>query len=130
MHRTTAAPLTALALLATACHSTRQITFDELTALRPSQVRVTRGDRAFVVEGPQVIVGNRLAGFVDGEYQVIPAADVTQVLMRVPAPGRTGALIGGAAIGVVALAYLVSGSGASDGSCNPAVGDGGCVPGN
>jgi hypothetical protein len=122
--------LIATPFLGTACHTMRPITLDEVEALHPREVQVTHAGRAFVVEGPKLIVGNRLAGFVDGEYQALPASDVTQVLMRVPAPGRTVALIAGTTLGALAVAYLLAGNGSSDSSCDPNVGDGGCVPGN
>ena len=120
----------ATALAGAACHTMRPITLDELTAVHPSQVRVTRGDQSVVlVEGPRVSE-NRLLGFVDGQYQAMPMADVKQVLVRTPAPRRTAALITGATLGIAAFAYMVSGTGSNPSECNPDVGDGGCVPGN
>ena len=107
--------LIATTLSSGACQTLKPVTLDALGGLRPSRVWVTRADQAVVVvEGPQLL-NNRLVGFVDGKYQVMPAADVTQVLMRAPARGRTAVLVTAGAVGVAAIAYLVSGgSGPSD----------------
>lgn len=102
------------------CHTMRRVSLEEVGAIRPAQVRVTRADRSVVVvHGPQVLE-NRLVGFVDGRYQVMPAAEVEQVLVRRPAHGRTAALIATGALGATALAYLLSGSGTYRDPCSMA----------
>ena len=105
-------------LSSAACHTMKPVALEELGAMRPAQVWVTRGDQSVVVVyGPQV-VDRRLVGFVDGRYQVMPAADVKQVLMRRRAGGRTAALIAAGAVGAAAMAYLVSNQGAYKNPCD------------
>jgi hypothetical protein len=92
------------------------VTLDEMRALHPAQVRVTKADRSVViVESPRLDQG-RLLGFVDGNYQAMPVGDVARLLVPRPAHGRTAAVIAGAVLGVSAFAYLMfdSGGGADD----------------
>jgi hypothetical protein len=104
-------------LSSAACHSMRPVAMEELAAVRPGQVWVTRADQSVVlVAGPQ-IVNNRLVGFVDGVYRVIPAADVQRVVMRRPATGRTAALVSVGAVGAASVIYLLSGTGGSGDPC-------------
>jgi hypothetical protein len=120
MHPTMVGLLTAAMFLSAACHTMRPVALAELSAIRPARVWVTRGDQAVVVvHGPQV-VNDRLVGFVDGTYQVMPAADVKQVLMRSPARARTAALIAAGAVSVSAMAVLVSGQGTYRNPCDRA----------
>lgn len=103
-----------IVLASAACHTMKPLTLDQLSGLRPSQVRVTRDDREVVViDGPQIVEG-RLVGWVDGEYRVMPVGSVRQILMPAPAPRRTLALVATAVIGAGAVAYFVSGAGAGD----------------
>jgi hypothetical protein len=112
--------LTATMFLSAACHTMRPVALAELDAIRPAQVWVTRADQAVVVvSGPQVL-NDRLVGFVNGRYQVMPAADVTRVLMRRPARARTAALIAAGAVSVSAMAVLVSGQGTYRNPCDRA----------
>jgi hypothetical protein len=106
--------LIATALSPAACHTMKPVTVDQLTALRPAQVRVTSDDQdTVVIEGPQIVQG-RLVGWVDGEYRVMPVGDVQRILMPAPAPRRTAALVAATAIGVAGIAYLVAGAGRGD----------------
>jgi hypothetical protein len=99
-----------------ACHTMRPLTLDELQNIRPAQVWVTRADQSVVVvAGPQVL-NERLVGFVDGKYQVMPAADVTKVVMRKRSGGRTAALVAAGALGFAAMAAVLS---AGDNYVNP-----------
>jgi hypothetical protein len=101
-----------------ACHTMKPLTLEQLAGVRPSRVWVTRGDRAVVVvEAPQVL-NNRLVGFVNGKYQVMPAAEVTELRMRAPAGGRTAALVTASALGAAAMVYLISGGGGSRDPCS------------
>jgi hypothetical protein len=103
-------------------------TMDQVIAARPGQVRVTRGDEAVLVFGAPKVIGDRLGGFVDGKYQMIPIADVKHVLMRTPARGRTVALIGTTMIGVVGVAYILAGGGDGGDPCSDQSSD--CEPGS
>lgn len=109
--------LTATTLSSAACHTMRPITLDELGGVRPTRVWVTRPDQTVVlVEGPQVL-NNRLVGFVNGKYQVMPAADVRALRMRTPARGRTAMMVTAGAVGMAAVAVLVSGAGKGTDPC-------------
>jgi hypothetical protein len=108
------------------CHTMKPVSLEEVGAVRPAQVRVTRTDQSVVVVyGPQVL-NNRLVGFVDGTYRVMPAADVKQVLVRQPAGGRTAALIAAGALGVTALVYTLSSTGTYRDPCR--LGSSECEP--
>ena len=101
-----------LALLSLAgCHTMRPVSLDDVSAMRPGQVRVTRTDRSVVVVYGPRLLENRLVGFVDGKYQVMPVADVQLVMMRQPAAGRTAALLAAGTIGAAALVFAISGTG-------------------
>jgi hypothetical protein len=90
---------------------------EELETVQPGQVWVTRADESVVmVSGPR-IVRNRLAGFIDGTYQVIPAGEVRQVVMRAPARGKTAALVAAGVVGVAAGVYILSGTGGTKNPC-------------
>jgi hypothetical protein len=100
-----------------ACHTMRPIPLHDVHAARPMQVWVTRTDESVVLmSGPQ-IVNERLAGFVNGRYQVMPAETVKQVLVRRPATGRTVALVAAGVVGAAAAVILISGSGGGDDPC-------------
>jgi hypothetical protein len=110
MRGTGAGLLIATALSSAACHTMRPVALEELGAIRPTRVWVTRSDQSkVVVEGPRFL-DSGLVGFVNGSYQEIPAADVKQVLQRRRAGGRTGALVAVGALGAFTLAYLIAGS--------------------
>jgi hypothetical protein len=123
-----AALIVGITLPGMACHTMRPVEVHELSGLRPGVVRVTRTDDAVVeIAGPK-IVGDRLGGFVDGKYQVLPVADVKQMQMRVPARGRTVALISAGVVGAVAITYLLSGAGEGGDPCSGQSSD--CDPGS
>lgn len=112
--------LVAAALSSVGCHAMRPVTLDQLNGLRPAQIRVTNGaQEVVVIDGPQVVEG-RLVGWVDGEYRVIPAAEVKQVLMRTPARGRTIGLVAAGVIGAAAVTFMVAGGGANSDPCRDA----------
>jgi len=85
--------LIATMLSSAACHTMRPVTLDELGALRPASVLVTRGDQSVVVvSGPRTF-GDTLVGYVDGEFEEMPAADLKQIRMKQRARGKTAALL-------------------------------------
>jgi hypothetical protein len=115
--------LVAVVVSVTACHSMRPIALEELEAVKPSRAWVTRTDQSVViVHGPQLL-DNRLAGFIDGKYQVMPAANVQSLQVRQSAPGKTAALVAAGAMGVAAAVVAISGSGGSTGPCTAASSD-------
>lgn len=88
----------------------RPLSLDQLNAARPTQVWVTRSDQSVVLLTDPQVVNDRLAGFQDDVYQVIPAGDVQQIATRNVALGRTTALVAGGAAGAVALMWVLSGT--------------------
>jgi len=88
--------LLAIVLGSSACHTMQPMALSDLETTRPARVWVTRADQSVViVEGPQ-IVRNRLAGFVDGVYQVMPMEAVQAVRVRRTDARRTAVLVTGA----------------------------------
>jgi hypothetical protein len=117
-----------ITLASSACHTMRPVAMDEIGGLRPATVRVTRTDDAVVEVAAPKLVGDRLGGFVDGKYQVLEFSDVKQMEMRVPARGRTFALVGAGVVGAVAITYLLSGAGEGGDPCHNESSD--CDPGS
>jgi len=103
-----------LSLSITACHTLAPVPLDQLGGIKPARVWVTRADRSVVVvSGPQTF-GDTLVGYVNGNYEEMPAADFKQVLMRTPARGKTALLITAGTLGLAGFAYLLTGVGKSD----------------
>jgi hypothetical protein len=101
--------LIATTLPSAACHTMRPVALEELGAIRPTRVWVTRADQSVVVvEGPRVLESG-LVGFVNGSYEEMPADDVKRVLMRRSAGGRTAALVAAGAVGLTTAAFLMAG---------------------
>lgn len=99
-----------LAGLASAgCLTMRPMGLDQVPAGHP-RIWVTRSDQTVVVLTDPQIVNDRLAGFQDDVYLVIPADQVRQITIRRIAPGRTAALVAGGAAGAVALMWVLSGT--------------------
>lgn len=116
MRWTLASGLIATMLSGAACHTMAPLTWDELGGLRPSSVWVTRADQTVVqVSGPQVF-GDTLVGYVNGEFQELPTAEVTRVAMRRPARAKTIALIAASTAGATLLAVWISGLGPKPGA--------------
>jgi hypothetical protein len=89
----------------------RTVSLEELGAIRPSEVRVTRTDQTtVVVAGPQAI-GDTLMGYVNGEWQEIPATSLQQLVVKRRDKKKTAALVAAGLVGVATFAYMVSSSG-------------------
>jgi len=100
--------LTAATLSSAACQTMRPVALDELSAMRPGLVWVTRADQSVVVvSGPRAF-GDTLVGYVDGQFEEMPAADLKQIRMKQRARGKTAALLAAGAVGTAALAYLIA----------------------
>ena len=103
--------LAAIALSSTACHTMRSVTVDELSALQPGAVWVTRADQSTVlVSGPRIF-GDTLVGYVNGRFEEMPATGFQKMLVRRPARGKTAALLVVGLVGVGAFAAAVAASG-------------------
>lgn len=111
MRASLACLLVLITLSSAACHTMRPVAMEQLSAESPSRVWVTKADQSVVVlSGPQILE-NRLAGFVDDVFHVIPAEDVRRIVMRRPAGARTAALVAAGAAGATFLLMALSGAG-------------------
>jgi hypothetical protein len=120
--------LFAALLASTACHTMRPLALEDITSARPDQVWVTKPDESVVVLSLPQIVNNRLAGFVDGVYRVMPTAEVQSMRVRHTAVGRTAALVTAGGLAIASVIALISGSGASVDPCMVASSE--CDPGD
>ena len=84
-----------------------------ITAARPKQVWVTRGDSSVVVVQAPRLRGDTLVGFVDGQYQEMMLSDARLVQARHRAPRRTVLAITAGVVGVALVAYFIAGPGES-----------------
>jgi len=50
-------------------------------------------------------------GYVDGEFEEMPAADLKQIRMKQRARGKTAALLAAGVVGAAAMAYLITNTG-------------------
>jgi hypothetical protein len=108
---TVVAPLIAATLASAACHTMRPVALADLGALRPTQVWVTRADQSVaVVSGPRAF-GDTLVGYVNGQFEEIPAGGLKRISMKRPAPRKTAALIAAGVVGAIAAAYLMTSTG-------------------
>jgi hypothetical protein len=89
----------------------RTVSFDELSAIRPAEVVVTRTDQSrIVVSGPQT-VGDTLLGYVNGQFEEIPASSLQAMQVKHRDKKKTAALVVAGLAGVAAMAIMVSGAG-------------------
>jgi hypothetical protein len=104
----------------------KPIELDQLAAHRPGRIWVTRADQSVVVvDGPRMF-NDRLVGFVDGKYQMIPTDDVKHMSWRQPATGRTAALVAAGVASAVAVAFMISGRDPYRDPCSTGSSD--CLP--
>lgn len=124
MRATYTSVVMALVFSSLACYTMRPMSVDDLKGGSVSRVWVTRSDQSVVlVEGPQLFRG-KLVGFVDGTYRELPPTEVTQLVARKLALGRTLALLSAGVVGFTVAAVAVSGSGEHSDAC---VGDEDCA---
>lgn len=97
-----------------ACSTKKTVTMDELNAMKPLKAWVTEKDKSVVlVAGPQV-VGDTLVGYINGVYEEMPAAQLTQVMVETPAKTRTYLLVGGITVAVGGMVYALIGANSSE----------------
>ena len=112
--------LLALATLASSCHTMASVTWEDISLQRPARVWVTRDDRSIVeVNGPQVC-GDTLVGYIGGEFQELPTAQIQRVTVKRSAKGKTMALVAASIAGAAALGVVISSIGdpGFDTDCN------------
>ena len=101
--------LTLAILASTACHRMKQVSLDQ--APGSDRAWVTFSDQTRVlVFGPK-LMGTKLVGFVNGRYDEFPAANVTDVMVRESARGRTTVLVVASVLVVGGVLYAVAGTG-------------------
>jgi hypothetical protein len=111
MRSTSAGWLIATALAGTACHSMTPLSWREIGALRPPRVYVTHADKSIVeMSGPQVF-GDTLVGYINGQFQEVPTAEIRRVAMKRPDRAKTIALIAGSTTVAVGVAVWMASSG-------------------
>jgi hypothetical protein len=93
--------LAGVGLAAGACTTMKPVTLEQLGAIRPAEVVVTKADQSvIVVSGPQTM-GDTLLGYVNGQFEEIPGDHVRTMLVKRPARKKTIALV---AVGIAAVA--------------------------
>ena len=115
--------LTGLAFASAGCYTIKPVTFDSFGGERIEQVWVTRKDQTVVFIKNADRSGDKLRGYVDGQYQQLPASDLQEIRVRQFSTGRTVALVTGGAAAAVAVFAIVSGS---DDSFDPCAGNPRC----
>jgi len=115
MRTTTGCALILATLSGAACHTMRPVTLDQLGGIQPNRVWVKRDHQSVVVVSHPQVLGDTLVGFVNRKYEVMPAADLTQVLVRRPAPRRTAALVFAGTLGLAGFAAHMLGGGGQSG---------------
>lgn len=96
------------AVLISACHTMAPLTLEEIATLRPSRVWVTDHQQSVVeVSGP-VVFNDTLVGYVNGEFQELPASGLAKVVMKRPARARTIALATAGAVGLGAFVWMIA----------------------
>jgi hypothetical protein len=99
-----------LAVVGAACYNIKTVTFETFGTDRVNQVWVTRADQSVVFMKDAEIYRDKLRGFVDREMQELSASDLQQIKVRQLNKGKTAALIGGALVAGVAVAWYFSGT--------------------
>src|SRR5258705_10826010 len=101
------------ALASVSCRTMRPVSMEELKLLMPDRAWVTDGDRSAVLIYDPQVVGDTLAGYVDGKYRKLPSTELKQVTVRGPATARTVLLVVGVTVGIAGTLAAISGSGQS-----------------
>ena len=103
--------LLVVALASAACRTMKSVRLDELKAMNVDRAWVTERDQSVVVMYVPQVVGDTLAGYVNGQLKQLPRTELKQVTVRRPAPMRTALLVAGITVGVGGLLATLSGSG-------------------
>ena len=100
-----------VALANAGCRTMRPVTLKELSGLNADRAWVTEADTSVVIVFVPQVVGDTLAGYVNGQFRQLPSAAVKQVTVLRPAPMRTALLVAGITVGMGGLFAALSGSG-------------------
>lgn len=97
------------ALTAWACHTMAPLTLEDVQLQRPARVWVTQDQSTMEVSGPQVF-NDTLVGYVNGEYQELPAASLSKVVTKRPARAKTIGLAAAGTVGLAAFIWAIAGT--------------------
>jgi len=115
--------VTGFAFAAVACYTVKPVTFETFGGSRVEQVWVTRKDQSVVFLKNADVSGDKLRGYIDGQYKQLPASDLQEIGVRQFSTGRAVALVAAGAAAAVAVGVMVSGS---DDSFDPCAGNPRC----
>jgi len=97
-------------LTSVACHTMTAVPLSELSTLKPSHAWFKMHDSSVVeVSGPH-LKGDTVVGYVRGEYEQLPTANVTGVTVQKVATGKTAALVTAGLVAFGGFAYLIASS--------------------
>jgi hypothetical protein len=102
------------ALSSAACHSMKPIGLDQVNVLKPDRAWVTGGDQSVVLVSNPQVVGDTLVGYVNGQYEEMPAAQFKQVVVQRPATTKTALLVGAITVGFGGMVYALTGARGGD----------------
>jgi hypothetical protein len=101
----------------------RPVSLEQLGVIKPDRAWVTVADQPMaVISGPQM-VGDTLVGYINGQYEELPRANVKQIIVQRNAPTRTALLATAIALGVGGFAYVLTGSAGGGKPPNAGAGD-------
>jgi hypothetical protein len=98
------------ALTSAACHTMKPVSLEQLTTLKPDRAWVTDADQSIVVVSRPQVVGDTLVGYVNGQYEQLPSADLKLVTVQTLAPTRTALLAVGIAAGLGGVLIAMAGN--------------------
>ena len=99
------------ALASAACHTMVPLTFDEVSAMRPGTVYITRDDQSVLaLTGPQVF-GDTLVGYIGTAFYELDQKEVARVEVKRSAKGKTMALVAASIASAAAIGVVISGLG-------------------
>jgi hypothetical protein len=111
MHRYSIFPAAiGLAAVSAGCYTIKPVTFETFGGERIEQVWVTRKDQSVVFIKNADVSGGKLRGYVDHQYQELPASDVQAIKVRQFSTGKTLALVGAGVGAGIAIMAIASGS--------------------
>ena len=109
------------ALASAACHTMAPVTMAQLSVMKPDRAWLTEGSEVKLIQGPQV-VGDTVVGYINGQYEEVPSAQINKMIVQQPAKGRTALLAVGIGVGLGGFFYAITGAGGS-GIKNATAGD-------
>jgi len=109
--------VTGLAFASAGCYTIKPVTFETFGGERVEQAWVTRKDQTVVFIKNADVSGDKLRGYVDGQYRQLSASDLQEIRVRQFSTGRTVLLVTGGAAVAVGVFAIVSGSDDSFDNC-------------